>query len=185
MEKLEKYLVEHCAPTLASLKTANLFACPCEKEQEIYESLNYWNHCMREKGIRLCLLRKGNGSALVYVYRRGKLEKDLSAPTAFQILQHYGYETPEVEWAIVKLRARLAAGGNFPHEIGLFLGYPPEDVIGFIRYGGRRCKCTGCWKVYDNEQEAKRTFAKFDKCRNVYMRLWQEGRSVMQLTVAV
>ena len=25
---LEKYLIDHCSPTLASLKTANMFSCP-------------------------------------------------------------------------------------------------------------------------------------------------------------
>ena len=69
-------------------------------------------------------------------------------------------------------------------EIGLFLGYPVEDVLGFIENAGQNCKCCGCWKVYCNECEAVRTFARYKKCRDIYKRLWQEGRSVLQLTVA-
>ena len=83
------------------------------------------------------------------------------------------------------LKERLAESDRFPHEIGLFLGYPPKDVIAFIRNEGRNSKCTGCWKVYYDEKEAKQTFAKFKKCRDVYLRLWNQGRTVSQLTVAV
>lgn len=74
--------------------------------------------------------------------------------------------------------------GGFPHEIGLFLGYPLGDVEGFIRNRGQNCKCAGCWKVYCNELEAQKRFARIQKCRKVYARLWAQGRSVWQLTVA-
>ena len=73
---------------------------------------------------------------------------------------------------------------DFPHEIGIFLGYPLGDVIGFIDNAGKNSRCTGCWKVYCNECEAMRTFARFDKCRAVYQKMWAKGRSIVQLTVA-
>lgn len=184
MEQLERYLVQYCAPTLASLKTANLFSCPEDMRPGLKKSLACWNSCLQEKGIKLCLLREKK-SALVYVYRTGKLKRDLSVPEAFRILKYYGYGTAEEETAIARLRMRLAQEGEFPHEIGLFLGYPPRDVIGFIRYGGRCCKCTGCWKVYEDEDQARRIFASFERCERAYMRLWQEGESILQLAVAV
>ncbi len=43
---------------------------------------------------------------------------------------------------------------QFPHEIGLFLGYPPEDVCGYIRNKGKCQKCTGHWQVYGDENFA-------------------------------
>ena len=86
--------------------------------------------------------------------------------------------------AMMRTKRRLFENRSFPHEIGLFLGYPLDDVIGFIRNEGRNCKYTGFWKVYCNEEEAARIFEKFRKCRDVYMRLWQQGKSVLQLTVA-
>ena len=84
------------------------------------------------------------------------------------------------------LRKRFATDDGFPHEIGLFLGYPLGDVMGYIENAGRNSKCSGCWKVYCNECEAMKLFAKFDKCKNVYRQLFAEGRrSGEQLTVAV
>ena len=84
-----------------------------------------------------------------------------------------------------RLKERLEHNHEFPHEIGLFLGYPLGDVIGFVENSGRNCICSGCWKVYQNAAEAIRTFQRFKKCKEVYVRLWSEGKSVWQLTVDV
>lgn len=179
---LEKYLIEHCAPTLASLKTASLFTCAREPGWE--EQLHKWRHQLGGRGIELLVLQKRRNTALIYVYRRERLRQDLLKPGVGRFLAAYGYLRTDPDEALERLKQRLEESERFPHEIGLFLGYPLGDVIGFIDNAGRNCKCTGCWKVYCNECETMRTFAKFRKCREVYSRLWQQGRSVLQLTVA-
>lgn len=60
-----------------------------------------------------------------------------------------------------QLRTRLHGSEEFPHEIGVFLGYPLNDVLGFIKYHGSNCKGMGDWKVYGDLGEAQKTFAKF------------------------
>ena len=102
-----------------------------------------------------------------------------------QFLQGCGYRDFSAEGALAHLARRIAEnGGEFPHEIGLFLGYPLGDVQGFITHRGQNCKCTGCWKVYCNEQEAQKQFCRFAKCRSIYCRLYQEGTDPSRLTVA-
>lgn len=182
---LEKYLIEHCSPTLASIKTANLFTYAYGSEDDLKTQVYYWNQSVREKGISLLILRKRNQSALIYVCRLNFLRRDMENPGVKEFLAGYGYESVEPAYALEKLKGRLQNSDTFPHEIGLFLGYPLGDVTGFIENAGRNSKCSGCWKVYCNECEAMRIFAKYRKCREVYMRLWNQGRSVRQLTVAV
>ena len=89
-----------------------------------------------------------------------------------------------MEYALNRLKSRIGENNEFPHEIGVFLDYPLGDVIGFITNEGRNFKCAGCWKVYCDECACRKTFEKYKKCRDVYVRLWQQGRSVLQLTVA-
>lgn len=180
---LEEYLIECCSPTLASLKTANLFSFRFSSERELYGQIAYWNETLRAKGVSLTVLRQCGGSALIYVYRRAKLESDFTQKGVKKFMSECGYTSLSIDSALDRLRARLGQNCEFPHEIGLFLGYPLEDVVGFIRNGGRNYKCTGLWKVYCNEGEAAQTFAKFKKCSRVYARLWSDGRSVTQLTV--
>lgn len=183
---MEKYLIEHCAPTLASLKTANLFTYHFEAEEDISSHLNAWNSNFRDKGIELFLLKEERRFALIYVCRKARLQTDLNKAGVAEFLAEFGYENTNANYAIKKLKSRLNQYHTFPHEIGIFLDYPLDDVIAFIDNSGKNFKCTGCWKVYCNECEAIRTFAKYKKCREVYTRLWsEEKRNIMQLTVAV
>ena len=181
---LDQYLIEHCSPTLASIKTANLFSCSFAREEDLEEQIGMWNRLLEKKGISLMILRKTDKAALIYVCRKEKLEKDLKRPGVEEFLHGCGYGKTDVHSALKKLQERVATQENFPHEIGLFLSYPLGDVIGFIENAGHNSKCCGCWKVYVNECEAIRTFARYRKCKDVYQRLYRQGRSVLQLTVA-
>ena len=198
---LEDYLIRYCAPTLASLKSGSLFNCCCGADDDIEGCISEWNSALSPRGIRMHLLRRTGTTALVYVYRESALRETLSDPEISSFLGRYGYdihscckgcssECCSVENCLAHLETRISGGdGNtgmsFPHEIGLFLGYPLDDVAGFIKYGGKNCKCTGAWKVYGDASEARKAFARFDKCSNVYDKLWTSGkRSIVQLTVA-
>lgn len=181
---LEKSVIEHCSPTLASIKTGNLFTYKYKCEEELWKSIEDFNECVREKGVSLIVLRKSESKALIYVCRFSSLERDLKKPGVVNFMKKYGYESTDPAYALRRLKSRLAQREDFPHEIGLFLGYPLGDVIGFIDNTGQNCKCVGCWKVYCNECEAVKTFARFKKCTSIYVRLWNQGRSVKQLTVA-
>lgn len=181
---LERHLIEHCSPTLASLKTANLFNHSFSSEEELEKQLSDLNGQLGKKGITLLLLYKRRNKALIYVFRKNRLQADLNRSGVGRFLKKYGYEHTDADYALGVLKKRLEEEESFPHEIGIFLGYPLGDVIGFIRNEGKNCKCLGCWKVYCNECEAVKTFARYQRCRAVYSRLWQSGRSVWQLTVA-
>ena len=181
---LDKYLVEHCSPTLASLKTANMFSCKYEDNRALENAINTWNELFRNKGVELIVLKKENGFALIYVCRRTMLASDLNKDGVKEFLKAFGYRSTDTKYAIRKLKSRLKAQQDFPHEIGIFLSYPLGDVKGFIEQGSENCLCTGCWKVYCNECEAIKTFNKFKKCREVYSRLYTNGsRDILQLTV--
>lgn len=181
---LERYLIEYCASTLAGLKTASLFSYTGEEKELILDHLFYWNQILNPRGVYLELLHSSSGRALIYVYRASALMADLNRAEAICFLNRYGYPTGSLSDCLNHLRQRIALTQSFPHEIGLFLGYPIEDVAEFIKNQGRNCKCCGIWKVYHNEPEAKRLFAKIDKCREIYTKLFCGGRSVLQLTVA-
>lgn len=99
-------------------------------------------------------------------------------------LAHCGYTGTAPAACLDVLRRKLAISSDFPHEIGLFLGYPLGDVIGFIENHGQNCLCCGVWKVYTNPEAAAGAFRKFSKCTRVYRRLFFGGqRNVEQLTV--
>ena len=179
----EQLLIDHCAPTLAGLKTGNMFPVSIEPGQDITDELRQLNRLLRKKGIRVVIFRKTEKKALLYLYRPDYLDKDLCCPEALQILKEKGYCCGSTGSFVVQLIRHMTEDEEFPHEVGLFLGYPPEDVQCFIENSRRGVKCTGCWKAYGNEEEARKTFAKFRKCTDVYRRELSKGRSLLQLTV--
>lgn len=179
----EELIVQLCSPTLAGLKTGSLFSCPYQTEQELMEEVRHLNRRLSPKGIRVLVMRVRR-RALIYVYRPSSLKKDLADESVAGLLKDFGYSVDCAERCVVQLIERLHTCPEFPHEIGLFLGYPPEDVRGFIENKAQDCKCVGCWKVYGDEAEARRRFAQYKKCTDVYCACWEQGRSIERLTVA-
>ncbi len=181
----EGLLVQHCSPTLAGLKTGSLFSASFGSAEEMQRDMQAFNRRFRDKGVRIVPLRYSGGRALLYLYRPGRLEQDLQDETARELLERYGYAPMLPGRCVSCLRQKMQAGNAFPHEVGLFLGYPPEDVRGFIEQGAANYKCVGCWKVYGDEKQARELFAKYKKCTDVYCRQFAAGRSVERLIVAV
>ena len=72
---------------------------------------------------------------------------------------------------------------EFPHEVGLFLGYPPEDVRGFMKSSRDGVKCVGCWKVYGDEIRAREVFWRYRRCKEVFEENMQRGRKLETLIV--
>jgi hypothetical protein len=55
-------------------------------------------------------------------------------------------------------------GREFPHEVGIFLGYPLWDIRAFMQNPRREAKLTGYWKVYYKVEKAREQFQKYDRC---------------------
>ena len=178
----EETVVRLCAPTLAGMKTASLFAQEYASRQQVQGEVRQLNRVLVPRGLRAMPLHYGRRRALIYLYRPGRLRQDLRKAQAEAILRSRGYDPEKPEQCIRRLRLRLGAEGEFPHEIGLFLGYPPEDVAGFIGHGA--CKCVGCWKVYGDEESAKKTFRQYKACTEVYCNRMRMGASLRELIVA-
>ena len=179
----EHHIIRNCAPTLAGLKTGNTFVCPYESEEQLLASLRSANQKLSPKGVRAIPLRRRDNKALIYVFRPDSLRTDLSREEACAILTDQGYCINSCEGCIAQLSRRIREQADFPHEIGLFLGYPPEDVRGFMENAACGQKCTGCWKVYGDEASAQKRFDQFKKCTRVYRDCWERGSTLERLTV--
>lgn len=182
---MDAFLVKYGAPTLAGLKTGSLFNLPCRSRRELGEAVAQGNRRLNPKGLYVAVLRQDRGSALILLYRRQELEADLRQREAAALLCQLGYREVSLGGRLRELRWRLAERGDFPHEIGLFLGYPPEDVRGFMAdCRGHNCKCSGCWKVYGDEAAARDRFRRYKQCTAIYCSLYRRGKSLTQLAVS-
>ena len=101
---MEKRLIEHCAPTLAGMKSASLFNYFHNGEQIVREELREINDLLNNKGVYADVLIWREKSALIYVYRVKMLEKDLKQPGVIELLKRYDYKNSDIESCINHLK---------------------------------------------------------------------------------
>ena len=168
-----------CAPVLAGIKVSNLL---------IIEE-RYWKElCFLLRNSEMCArkLYRCRDKITLLLYRREELEQWVKTVQVEALLKEIGYDSVELHRIFRKLEQRIGGHGNgempFPHELGLLLGYPAEDVRGFMEH--RPCKCVGCWKVYGDPAAAKKVFRQYKKCTETYCNRWRKGATLSQLIVA-
>ena len=181
----EELFVRCCAPTLAGIKTGSMFTCVYETREELQQDVRRLNRELAPRGLRILPLRYHNGKALLYVFRPAALKRDMSDGRAQEILCEAGYGGMCCEECVRHLMKRMQKGEEFPHEVGLFLSYPPEDVCGFIENHAQNYKLLGYWKVYGDEEKARRTFTRYKQCTDSYCRSLKAGLRLRDLAVAI
>lgn len=180
----EDTVIRHGAPTLAGMKTGNLFPCFFSSPQALAEELRAMNRVLVPRGLRLVPLRREKGRALLYLFRPAALSRDLAQEEVRRLLRQAGYRDLGQGACLAELRRRLGAGGDFPHEIGLFLGYPLRDVVGFIENRGKNFTCCGLWKSYGDPRAMGICFQCFRQCVSTYVRQFEAGVPIEQLAVS-
>ena len=139
---IEKCLVEHCSATLASMKSANLFNMTFADDTDVEDQIEFWNQCMKEKGIRLYILQRQDKRVLVYVYRKKQLEVSLNRPGVAKFLKKYGYESTEIKYALSRLKSRIGvmsvhAGKHLQNiknaEMSMYVSGSREEVFCSLR----------------------------------------------------
>ena len=179
----DNIIVENCSPTLAGIKTGNIFTIDRSQISDLCEELRELNQCFTGKGLRAIPLKITEKNVLIYLYRPDRLREDLSCSEAKEILRSKGYSCNSVESDIAHLIKKIGCNSSFPHEIGLFLGYPPIDVKGFMEDTRKGVKCVGYWKVYGDKEKAEKTFSSYRKCTEVYKKCLSCGRHLSQMVV--
>lgn len=151
----------NCGITFAGLKPASLFWL----RDEQCTDMPYYRRLFGKRDFRFITVRSVRGRKLYYVFNRKMLQGVLSDPNIGNFLRSLGYSDTSLGGALGELRRRLEGEGDFPHEVGLFLGYPLEDVEGFIRDArGGICLSCGYWKVYGCPEGRARLFSRYNRC---------------------
>ncbi len=180
---IETVLLSHCAPTLAGLKMGNLFSYLNIDDTCVETQIAIYNSLFENKDLKMLLLQKKQDRSLVLVYRPKMVAQYLQQGRVKQFLLELGYPSCISQEALQHLSLRLRSEKDFPHEVGIFLGYPFEDVCSFIRNKGCNGLCDGCWKVYSNVASAQKKFMQFKKCTAIYQKHYAKGRKLQDLAV--
>jgi hypothetical protein len=160
---IEAMIACFAAPLIRGLRCGTLLNLCRNGEDMRHAWRSQKNNLSRRFGVEFAEMSFTDRSVLLLIYRTDLLALYLSADGAAGFLENMGYDCGSdfPNGCLGTLKERFSAG--MPHEIGVFLGYPLDDVKGFIENGGRGSKTTGYWKVYGDENYAKRKFDEYRK----------------------
>ncbi len=174
---LKDIIIDHCYPTLSNLKFANMVSV--DYYDSIYKDILDLNEDLNRSNFRLIILKQNSKKLLLYLVNLNLMDT-YDNEKSKSILKSYGYPIDNFNNSLTFLKKRLSTN-DFPHEIGFFLGYPYDDVIGFINCNGKDEMYTGKWKVYSNLEEAKKTFAKYEIAKCIAKELSLQGKSLFDI----
>lgn len=204
MNELEEKFVLHAAATLKGVKAASLFTHNLQegklselrsyqdKVQAFHKTIAILRQALSEKGLAIRILTRCTRTRQIFVYRPRLLAKLLCEAEVQAYLMEQNYEpikerpnSEQVERLLDDLCDRFTHSDVFPHELGLFLGYPVADVRGFIEQEGKNYLFSGLWKVYGCPEHALKLFAKYQGCCALCAQEWAKGMSIEEMSVAV
>lgn len=181
MEKrLRQSIARQCAPVLMDVKPSNLLILTREEEGVFLQMEGF-------HGISCLCLYAGEKKSTWLLYRKDRMEAELLWPHIREFIKEYGYrEDDTLDELLHRFRKRFSdykdGRTEFPHEMGVFLGYPLHDVKGFIEQKGRNYLCSGYWKVYRDEVKARDTFRLYETVRDMVLQMVDAGRDLYEVS---
>lgn len=175
LKSVEFQLALQCAPVITGIKISNLLIISKNDEEALRVIL-------RKSGItyfRLCQ----NGEKLTYLlFHRMPLNFYLENNDIKNFLRKCGYEELALGKVLKTFQERYLAymkqGAEFPHEMGVLLGYPLEDVVGFMQDSGDEYLYAGYWKVYSNVEEKIEIFKSYEDAQTKLVGLLSKGEDL-------
>ena len=169
-------LALQCAPVIAGIKISNLLTIPANKLKEL-------SAILKKTTLSFRVIYPGRERLVILVYREEELRKYLMSEEVEGFIYGLGYKTSDISEMFPIFVRRyiryMEIKKDFPHELGLFLGYPVEDVEGFIRHNGKNYLYSGYWKVYKDAEAKIKLFKNYEKVQTEIVRMLYEGIDII------
>lgn len=168
-------IMYHAAPAIAGCKPSYLIIFHNKGKRNLYDLWRkHENFIRNELKVDCYELKKEKHSTAVLFYDKEQLSKILRNDDNIRFLEKYSYKNSDsIESFLERLKHRYET--TCPHEMGIFLGYPIEDVIDFIEFPEKKALIYGYWKVYHNLEEAIKTFKTYDDIKDKVLKLIIKG----------
>lgn len=178
LRSFEIQLALQCAPLIAGLKVSNLFIISVEE-------MNRFEQALKQSDISWYILAKEQHKVTLLLFRMKNFSRYLTQNKVVESLKQFRYEDMSISEILTEFRLRyqrcIFDGGEFPHEMGILLGYPVEDVRGFIQYEGKKYLHSGYWKVYDRLPEKLRLFQRYDFAMESLIQFLYYGLNIVDI----
>ncbi len=180
VKRIETMIALQCAPLITGIKMSNLLIVPNTEAVVLREVLN-------RTGIGFYRLIITDTKTTFLLFRRIELENYLRNKHCRLFLQELGYHNMQLGYVlrIFQTNYEQYVGGKreFPHEMGVLLGYPMEDVRGFWENAGENYLYAGYWKVYANVNAKKRLFKDYEMAQHMVVSRLARKETIQNIIV--
>lgn len=179
-ESLEKYLLFTLSPVIGGLKPSSTITLSYDKKEYSIWS-TYKKEFLEILKLKEIVLRKGTKAEIILIYNEENLLNCINKKDNREFLNKLGYDltlTLEENLDILVYRYEKY---HCPHELGVFLGIPIEDVIDFMECSDKKCLMCGYWKVFNNYNDAKDIFNKYDISKNIMIKSIEENKALLNI----
>lgn len=156
-----KRILEMLGAVILGSKPAEIINVPGSKEDKkikLSQIEAFFSNCSR---ITYRIITTHDGGKRVLFINERSMEKVLVNKRCINFLKFVGYPTDyELNDYMDELVFRLQSE-EFPHEIGVFLGYPLKDVLGFMGYGKNELVEVRNWRIYGDKEISYEVYNNF------------------------
>lgn len=167
--------IESIGATLMGVKPACLVNVSSPKCMALCEK-----HFTHPGSLAYASIKGRERRSQLFIYHIESLEGVLADTETSRYLMRLGYPAEGSVDVYVDLLAGKLRSGVFPHEIGVFLGYPLKDVCGFMGASPIPYRKTMGWKMYGDIRPSEEMYHQFRSARH-YVR--DMMRSACQSTI--
>lgn len=143
-----KWLALELAPTIFGNKPATVLSLANTSSMPLFSMWQKYGQSVVEgSAVKKFTLRETAKSLTILFYHPESLTKCMEESSHKIFLHRCGYRPDAgLEQCLELLRKRYQH--TCPHEIGLLLGIPLKDVLGFMGLSHLPLTCKGMWKIY-------------------------------------
>lgn len=180
-ECIEKFLLYNASLVVTQAKPSATITLK-KGVDSIYEKwVKYGENFLKSIDIKYINLRECENALIILIYDTKELSNYIFKKENKSFLTKLGYSDENDLNVYLKILKRRYEEFNCPHELGVFLGYPLDDVKDFMNCSSKKCLACGYWRVYNDYNTAKEIFNTYDMIKEKTVNFILKGDSTQNV----
>ncbi len=165
MDRETVRLLESIGATLMGVKPASLINVHSDQCVKLCKT-----HFVCGGPVACVIVKATQEKTQLFFYHQGCLQAVLADAVNRLFLMRLGYPEQGTADQYVRILIQRMRGTPFPHEAGLFFGYPIKDVCGFMGAPIRYRKTMG-WRMYGDTRVSEIIYERYKNARSAVRRM--------------
>jgi hypothetical protein len=173
-----KWLAVELAPTIYGEKPGTLLNLTNSSKFSMKTLwLEYGQKLLSNSNVEWMVLKDDPESMKIFFYRVDLLNIYVNDKNNRHFLEAFGYHAAmNLEDLLQYFKERFQS--QCPHEMGILLGIPLKDVMGFMGIGGECHTCQGMWRVYGDPESSLCIMQRMDEAKSQVADWMMQGFAV-------